>query len=79
MAKNGATKTIRQYDFPMPADHVNQMGWVHRTGLFTTKAWNWHIWQEKRRAELAIKDIYLQIAQAVSMRAEGRRRISEAA
>lgn len=79
VAKNGVTKTIRQYDFPMPADHINQMGWVHRTGLFSTKAWNWRIWQEKRRAELAIKNIYLQIAQAVSTRAEGRRRISEAA
>ncbi|MCG3120201.1 MAG: hypothetical protein ALAOOOJD_02826 [bacterium] len=75
VAKNGATKTIRQYDFPMPADHVNQMGWVHRTGLFTTKAWNWHIWQEKRQYEMAIKNIYLKIAQEVSVMAEGQRRI----
>jgi len=64
-AKTGAQKIVRQYDFPVAADHVNQMGWVHRTGLFKTNAWNWQIWEEKREYELAVKNVYLKIAREV--------------
>jgi len=65
-AKTGAQKIIRRYDFPVPADHVNQMGWVHRTGTFKTNSWNWHIWREKREYELAVKKVYLQMAREVT-------------
>ncbi len=67
-AKNGVKKIIRQYDFPVAADHVNQMGWVHRTGLFKTNSWNWHIWKEKREYELAVKKVYLKIVMDVVYR-----------
>jgi len=65
-AKTGAKKIVRQYDFPVAADHVNQMGWMHRTGLFKTASWNWHIWKEKREYELAVKNVYLKIAKDVT-------------
>jgi len=67
VAKDGATKTIRQYDFPVPADHVNQIGWVHRTGLFKTNSWNWPVWKEKREFETIIKNVYLKIARKISL------------
>jgi len=70
IAKTGAKKIIRQHDFPVAADHVNQMGWVHRTGLFKTDGWNWQIWKEKRQYELAVKNVYLKIAQEVAARCQ---------
>ncbi len=69
-AKSGARKVIHQHDFPVSADHVNQMGWVHRTGLFKTNSWNWQIWKEKRAYELAVKNVYLEIAREVTARME---------
>ncbi len=57
---NGIIKTIRQHDFPLPADHVNQMGWwhLHRN----LEWWDWGIFKEKKEYETAIKNIYLKIA-----------------
>jgi len=66
VGKNGAVKIIHQHDFPVPADHVNQMGWVHWTGLHKTEAWNWQIWKEKRQYEMAIKNVYWNIAREVA-------------
>ncbi len=65
-AKNGAAKIIRQHDFPVPADHVNQIGWVHWTGLYKASLWNWKIWKKKRQYEKIIKQIYLKIAREVN-------------
>ncbi len=62
VGKNGVTKIVRQHDFPMPADHVNQMGWWHWNGA----RWSAQILKEKKEFEMAIKNVYLQIAQAVS-------------
>jgi triacylglycerol lipase len=67
VAKTGARKTIVQHDFPIAADHVNQMGWVHRTGMFKAASWNWQIWKEKRQYEMAIKNVYLKIAHDVGL------------
>jgi len=71
-AKTGAQKIIRQYDFPVAADHVNQMGWVHRSELLTTTGWSWQLWKEKRQYELAVKKVYLKIAQEVTAMVENR-------
>lgn len=57
-----AVKAVRQRDFPFPADHVNQMGWWHWNGAH----WNAHILKEKKEFEMAIKNVYLKIAQKVS-------------
>jgi triacylglycerol lipase len=66
LAKSGAAKIIRQHDFPVPADHVNQIGWVHWTGLYQASLWNWKIWKKKRQYEKIIKQIYLKIAREVN-------------
>lgn len=60
---NGITKTIRQHDFPVPADHVNEMGWwhLHRN----IEWWDWGIFKEKKEYEMAIKNVYLKIAREV--------------
>jgi hypothetical protein len=64
VGKNGAAKIIAQYEFPMPADHVNQMGWWHWNGA----RWNAQILKEKKEFEMAVKNVYLKIAQEVSSR-----------
>jgi triacylglycerol lipase len=62
VGKNGAVKIIKQHVFPMPADHVNQMGWWHWNGAH----WNARILKEKKEFEMAIKNVYLQIAREVT-------------
>jgi triacylglycerol lipase len=66
VAKDGTTKIIHRHGFPVSADHVNQMGWVHWIGLSKARAWNWQIWKEKGQYELTIKNVYLKIAQEVN-------------
>jgi triacylglycerol lipase len=63
--KNGAVKIIPQHDFPVPADHVNQMGWWHRTGFRQREVLNEKILREKKQYELMIRNIYLKMAQEV--------------
>jgi triacylglycerol lipase len=63
---DGTVKLIRQRDFPLPADHVNEMGWWHLSGAQKPEWWDWCVWQEKKQYELAIKNVYLNIAEEVS-------------
>ncbi len=53
-ASNGARKAVRQKQFPVPADHLNQVGWWDPgDGLFDRAAY-----------EASIKNVYLEIAQS---------------
>jgi triacylglycerol lipase len=63
VGKDGTIKLIKQHDFPLPADHVNQMGWWHYDRKL--EWWNWGLFREKRQYEIAIKNIYLKIAHEV--------------
>jgi len=66
VGKNGVVKMIRQHEFPVAADHVNQMGWVHWSGFHKTELWKQELWKGKRQYETTIKNVYLKIAQEVS-------------
>ncbi|MCK6561960.1 alpha/beta fold hydrolase [candidate division KSB1 bacterium] len=66
VADDGTTKLIVQRDFPVPADHVNQMGWWHLNGVAAAHWWKRGTWREKRNYELAIKNAYLKIAAEIS-------------
>lgn len=78
VADDGTTKIIAQHDFPVAADHVNQMGWWHLYGLQRAEWWDWGIWKEKRHYETAIKNIYLSIAQDITRRASNQVFLSSA-
>jgi triacylglycerol lipase len=67
VGENGITKTIKQHDFPVAADHVNQMGWWHLYGLDEPKWWDLKVFKEKKEYELKIKNVYLKIAREVCM------------
>lgn len=62
----GLVKRIRQYDFPVTADHLNQVGWWDVRELRRAPWWRTGIWQEKVRYETAVKHAYLQIVQGLA-------------
>lgn len=66
IGNNGAVKTIKQNTFPIPADHLDQIGWWHLTGLQKPKRWKRNMIREKRRVEAIVQDIYLKIAKEIS-------------
>ena len=57
---SGAEKKVERRDFPLPADHLNQIGW-------------WHPWtgplRERQTFERTIRDVYVQIAEDLRARA----------
>jgi triacylglycerol lipase len=54
---DGRQKTVRQKDFPISADHLNQMGWWNHNELFHPR--------RRREHEETVKNVYLEIAQSV--------------
>ncbi len=72
VADDGTTKIIAQHDFPVAADHVNQMGWWHLNGIERAEWWDWGVWREKKQYETTIKNIYLSIATNITQE-EGNR------
>jgi triacylglycerol lipase len=63
---DGTEKAIIQKDFPIPADHLNQIGWWDISELRRAHWWRLDLIREKRRFEAAIRDAYLDIARTVS-------------
>ena len=63
---SGVVKRIRQRDFPVAADHLNQVGWWDLRELRRARWWRVSLWREKEMFETAVKNAYLQIARDVS-------------
>lgn len=63
---SGVEKTVKQHQFPLPADHLNQTGWWDLDELRRVKWWQMDILKERRKYETAIKNVYLKIAREVS-------------
>jgi triacylglycerol lipase len=65
---DGTVKAVAQHPFPVPADHLNQIGWWDLDEMRRLKWWHLNAIREKRRFENRIKDAYLQIARQVTGR-----------
>ena len=63
---SGVVKRIRQVDFPVSADHFNQVGWWDVRELRRVKWWRTGIWREKVRYETAVKRAYLEIVRGLA-------------
>ncbi|GJM41886.1 MAG: hypothetical protein DHS20C20_21680 [Ardenticatenaceae bacterium] len=63
---NGETKLVPQHQFPMPADHLNQIGWWDLDELNRPEWWKLNFVEEKRRFETAVRQVYLKIANEVA-------------
>jgi triacylglycerol lipase len=66
VSDEGVVKGVRQHDFPVPADHLNQIGWWDMSELRKLKWWRISWLREKRRYETAVKNAYLKIARQVT-------------
>ncbi|MCP4421846.1 MAG: hypothetical protein GY805_34975, partial [Chloroflexi bacterium] len=65
VGNNGEIKQITQHDFPFPADHLNQIGWWDFDELNKSEWWKVNLLEEKKAFEMAVRQVYLQIANDV--------------
>jgi triacylglycerol lipase len=66
VARDGTRKTIVQREFPLDADHLNQVGWWDPQEAANPKKLLQSPLKQKTDYERKIKDIYLQIAQSLA-------------
>jgi triacylglycerol lipase len=66
VASDRTVKHIPQNQFPVPADHFNEIGWWDLAELSGTRWWKLNLRREKKAFETAVKEAYLQIAQEVT-------------
>ncbi len=65
VSDDGVAKKIRQRDFPVPADHLNQVGWWDVRELRQELWREAGFWRRKEAFETAVKQAYLHIAKEV--------------
>jgi len=66
VADDGTVKPVHQFRFPLPADHLNEIGWWDVHELCRANWWRLNLLREKRRFETAVKNVYLTIARDVT-------------
>jgi triacylglycerol lipase len=59
---NGSTKTVPQHDFPLSADHLNEVGWWDFNQLRQVNLFQTTLFAAIREYEASIQDVYLGIA-----------------
>ncbi len=64
VSDEGVVKQVQQHDFPLPADHLNQVGWWDIRELLRWRQKG--LLQKKEVFETAVKNAYLHIAQTAS-------------
>lgn len=65
VANNGDRKLISQNEFPLPADHLNEVGWWDPQEIANIKKLFQSAFKRKEDYESRIRDVYLQIAQSL--------------
>ena len=65
IAENGTRKTIRQRDFPISADHLNEVGWWDMNQFELADLFHTDLLSSVGSYENKIKNVYLEIAQSV--------------
>ena len=66
VANDGSRKAIVQREFPIAADHLNQVGWWDPQEAANPKKLFQNFVKQKKDYESRIKDVYLQIAQGLA-------------
>ena len=66
VAADGTVKRIAQRPFPVPVDHLNEIGWWDLQELSSPRWWHWNLRQEKKAFETAVKEAYLEIVREVT-------------
>ena len=66
MAADGTVKQIAQRPFPVPVDHINEVGWWDLQELSSPHWWRRELRKEKQAFETAVKEAYLEIVREVT-------------
>lgn len=65
IANDGTRKPVVQREFPLPADHLNQVGWWDPQEAANPLKLLQNAFKQKENYESQIRDVYLQIAQSL--------------
>ncbi len=65
-SNSGKIKPIIQRQFPIPADHLDQIGWWNLNEIHKAGWWNMKALRAKNQHEMIIKRVYLEIAREVT-------------
>jgi hypothetical protein len=65
LRSNGSTKAIKRNQFPIQADHLDQIGWWNLNELHKAGWWNLNALREKNKHEEIIKNVYLKIVEEI--------------
>lgn len=63
--RNGTVKQVLQHEFPVSADHLNQLGWWDLDELAGIRWWHWRVLWRKWRFETAVKQFYTHLARTL--------------
>jgi hypothetical protein len=63
---NGKAKKIDRHEFPIRADHMDQIGWWNLNEIHKAGWWNLKALREKNKHEEIIKDVYLKIVKDIN-------------
>lgn len=64
---NGARKPVHQHDFPISADHLNEIGWWDINQLKLSDLFHANLLTTVKNYENSIKNVYLEIARGVQL------------
>src|SRR5689334_19387592 len=64
IANDGSRKPIEQREFPLPADHLNEVGWWDPGEAVNPQKLGQSLFKQRDDYERQIRDVYLQIAQS---------------
>lgn len=65
IADDGRRKTVAQHDFPLAADHLNEVGWWDPQEAANVKKLFQSVFKKKEDYESRIRDVYLQITKSL--------------
>ncbi|HYV09699.1 MAG TPA: alpha/beta fold hydrolase [Pyrinomonadaceae bacterium] len=65
IANDGRRKQVVQNDFPIPADHLNEVGWWDIDEIANPLKRFQNVFKEQEDYERQIRDVYLQIAESL--------------
>lgn len=65
VSDSGVVKKIPHHQFPIEADHLDQVGWWNLNEFHKAGWWNLRALRDKNKHEEIIKNIYLKMAEAV--------------
>lgn len=65
IAGDGTRKKIKQKEFPIPADHLNQVGWWDPQEVLNPAKILQNVFKQAAEFEATVRNVYLEIARGL--------------